>query len=149
MAAMNEQQRKNRYRKKRAMLRRVQNKVSVAFFIIVIGLLALATRILIINYSKSEAYSREVLDDRSYTSTTIPYKRGQILDANGTVLAYSEKVYNLILDPKLVLSDEKYRQPTLDALTSCFELDRAELENILATKPDSQYGKTCKRAYFR
>lgn len=144
MAAMNEQQRKNRYRKKRAMLRRVQNKVSVAFFIIVIGLLVLATRILIINYSKSEVYSREVLNHQSYTSTTIPYKRGQILDANGTVLAYSEKVYNLILDPKLVLSDEKYRQPTLDALTSCFELDRTELENILATKPDSQYEKLAK-----
>ena len=72
---LNEQQRKNRYRKKRAMLRRVQNKVSVAFFIIVIGLLALATRILIINYSKSEAYSREVLNHQSYTLSTIPYKK--------------------------------------------------------------------------
>ena len=101
------------------MLRKVQNKMGVAFFVIILVLFALAVRILLINYNHGEAYSKTVLDHQSYTSTTIPYKRGQIQDANGTVLAYSERVYNLILDPKLILSDEKYKEQTLTALTEC------------------------------
>ena len=141
---MNEKQRNNKYRRKKAMLRKVQNKMGVAFFVIVIALLVLGTRILLINYNHGEAYSKTVLDHQSYTSTTIPYKRGQIQDTNGTVLAYSEKVYNLILDPKLVLSDEKYKEPTLAALTECFDLNRSDLENILATKSGSQYEKLLK-----
>ena len=141
---MNEKQRNNKYRRKKAMLRKVQNKMGVAFFVIVIALLVLGTRILLINYNHGEAYSKTVLDHQSYTSTTIPYKRGQIQDTNGTVLAYSEKVYNLILDPKLVLSDEKYQEPTLAALTVCFDLNSSDLENILATKSGSQYEKLLK-----
>ena len=137
----NEELRRNKYRRKKAMLRKVQNKMGVAFFVIILALFALAVRILLINYNHGEAYSKTVLDHQSYTSTTIPYKRGQIQDANGTVLAYSERVYNLILDPKLILSDEKYKEPTLTALTECFDLKRSDLESILATKSTSQYEK--------
>ena len=140
----NEELRRNKYRRKKAMLRKVQNKMGVAFFVIILVLFALAVRILFINYNHGEAYSKTVLDHQSYTSTTIPYKRGQIQDANGTVLAYSERVYNLILDPKLILSDEKYKEPTLTALTECFDLKRSDLESILATKSTSQYEKLLK-----
>ena len=140
----NEELRRNKYRRKKAMLRKVQNKMGVAFFVIILVLFALAVRILLINYNHGEAYSKTVLDHQSYTSTTIPYKRGQIQDANGTVLAYSERVYNLILDPKLILSDEKYKEPTLTALTECFDLKRSDLESILATKSTSQYEKLLK-----
>ena len=108
----NEELRRNKYRRKKAMLRKVQNKMGVAFFVIILALFALAVRILLINYNHGEAYSKTVLDHQSYTSTTIPYKRGQIQDANGTVLAYSERVYNLILDPKLILSDESRVEDT-------------------------------------
>lgn len=140
----NEELRRNKYRRKKAMLRKVQNKMGVAFFVIILVLFVLAVRILLINYNHGEDYSKTVLDHQSYTSTTIPYKRGQIQDANGTVLAYSERVYNLILDPKLILSDEKYKEPTLTALTECFDLKRSDLESILATKSTSQYEKLLK-----
>uniref|UniRef100_UPI003FEE8657 peptidoglycan D,D-transpeptidase FtsI family protein n=1 Tax=Lachnospira sp. TaxID=2049031 RepID=UPI003FEE8657 len=50
----------------------------------------------------------------------------------------------LILDPKLILSDEKYKEPTLTALTECFDLKRSDLESILATKSTSQYEKLLK-----
>lgn len=139
--AINEEARKNRYRRKKAMLKRVHKKIGVAFCIIIVVLLVLIARILIINHSDGETYSKIVLDHQTYMSTAVPYKRGQILDRNGTILAYSEKVYNLILDPKLVLSDSKYKEPTLSALVQCFSLDRAALENILATKSTSQYEK--------
>ena len=79
-------------------------------------------------------------------STTLPYKRGDILDRNGTILATSEKVYNLILDPKVLLqnqdTEEKDKdcvEPTLQALVSCFELDKTELQTILVEKKSSSY----------
>lgn len=141
---MNEEVKRNRDRRKRAMLRRVQNKTGVVFVVVVCVLLVLSIKILMINYSDGEVYSKIVLDHQSYTSTTIPYKRGQIQDRNGTVLAYSEKVYNLILDPKQLLSDQKYKEPTLNALVQCFNLNREDLEKILATKSTSQYERLIK-----
>lgn len=141
---MNEEVKKNRYRRKKAMLKRVHKKIGVAFFVIVVALLVLVTRILVIHFSDGEEYSKTVLDHQTYTSTTVPYQRGQIQDRNGTILAYSEKVYNLILDPKLVLSDPKYKEPTLAALVECFGLERASIEEILATKPASHYEKLLK-----
>ena len=137
--APSERQNVNKYRRKKAMLKRVHNKIGIAFFIVILALLLVAAEIIKINYTKGDTYAKAVLDHQSYTSTTIPYKRGQILTSNGTVLAYSEKVYNLVFDPKVVLSDKNYRVPTLDALVKCFNLDRAELENILATKSTSSY----------
>ncbi len=136
--------RSSKQRRKRAMLRSARNKMGATFIIFVIVLIVLSGRILYINYNHGEAYSKIVLNHQSYTSTTLPYKRGQILDSNGTVLAYSEKVYNLILDPKVLLSYEECKDTTLNALVQCFELDRAELENILSTKSTSQYEKLLK-----
>lgn len=132
----------NKYRRKKAMLKRVNKKLSVAFGILAVMLLVLIWRIASINYKDGDKYSKAVLDHQSYTSTQISYKRGQIQDRNGTVFAYSEKVYNLIFDPKIVLSDERFKEPTLNALDKCFGslgITREKLENILATKPDSRY----------
>ena len=121
------------------MLKKVHKKAGIAFLCVMAALAVLAGRIAWINYNHGDAYSKAVLDHQTYTSTTIPYKRGQILTSNGNILAYSERVYNLILDPKLVLSDEKYKEPTLNALVQCFGLNRQELEQTLAVKKDSQY----------
>lgn len=38
----NEELRRNKYRRKKAMLRKVQNKMGVAFFVIILALFALA-----------------------------------------------------------------------------------------------------------
>lgn len=138
------QLRERNMRKKRAMLRKTRNKISVAFFVIIVILLVIVGRIIMINYDNGDAYSKIVMDKLSYRSTALPYKRGQIVDCNGTVLAYSEKVYNLILDPKMVLSEEEYKEPTFAALVQCFNLERENLETILQTKPSSQYEKLLK-----
>lgn len=88
-----------------------------------------------------EDYKRIVLSQQSYDSRVIMASRGEIWDRNGTRLAMNEKVYNLILDPKVMLSGEEknYRDATLDALVSVFGYDRAELEDILEEKPESSY----------
>ena len=140
----NEQLRKNKYRRKRVMLKRVHTKGKVALGMVVVILMVLGGQVFRINYNHGDVYAKAVLDHQTYTSTELPYKRGQILTSDGTVLAYSEKVYNLILDVKQMLSDDEYKEPTLSALTKCFNLDRGELESIVANNPSSRYQKLLK-----
>lgn len=111
---------------------------------VVVILMVLGGQVFRINYTHGDTYAKAVLDHQTYTSTELPYKRGQILTSDGTVLAYSERVYNLILDVKQMLSDEAYKEPTLSALVKCFDLDRGELETRVANNPDSRYQKLLK-----
>ncbi|MDD6797319.1 MAG: peptidoglycan glycosyltransferase, partial [Clostridia bacterium] len=145
MAKRKENRQQNRRRKKITGVKyRVRKKIGVVFLIVGGIFLVLAARIFKINYENGDKYSKIVLDHQQYTSSVLPYKRGQIVDRNGTQLAYSEKVYNLILDPKLMLSDEKYKEPTLAALSECFGINRQDVETILKNKPKSQYEKMLK-----
>lgn len=136
-----EQLRRNKYRRKKVMLRRVHVKGQVALGMVVVILMVLGGQVFRINYTHGDTYAKAVLDHQTYTSTELPYKRGQILTSDGTVLAYSERVYNLILDVKQMLSDAAYKEPTLSALVKCFDLDRGELETRVANNPDSRYQK--------
>lgn len=145
MSNRRENRRQNRRRRKpRNVKYRVRKKLGVSFLIAGGILLVLAGRIFMINYENGDVYSKTVLDHYQYTSTVLPYKRGQIVDRNGTQLAYSERVYNLILDPKQMLSDEKYKEPTINALYECFGINRQDVETILKNKPNSQYERLLK-----
>ncbi len=124
--------------------KRMKEKLLVAFAIMIFMLIGLATYLAVINYKNGDKYSKLVLDNQQYDSTTLPFKRGDIKDRSGTVLAFSSKVYNLIFDPKVVLSDENYKEPTLTALVQCFSLSRQDLENLLSSKPNSSYEKLLK-----
>lgn len=120
---------------------RMKEKLLLAFGFILFVMIALALYLAMINYQDGDKYSKYVLDNQQYDSVTLPFKRGDIKDKSGTVLAYSSKVYNLIFDPKVVLSNENYKEPTLTALTQCFDLSWQDLESILTSKPGSQYEK--------
>ncbi|MGN0248940.1 MAG: penicillin-binding transpeptidase domain-containing protein [Lachnospiraceae bacterium] len=79
------------------------------------------------------------MSQQNYVSTTLPYKRGDILDTNGTKLAYSEKVYNLVVDSSIINSIEGSLEPTLTALDACFDVDINELRNFIVTNKDDRY----------
>lgn len=123
----------------------MKGKLALLFTIIVLALIGVDIRLAYINKTNGEKYTKKVLAQQDTASTLLPYKRGDILDRNGTILATSEKVYNLILDPKVLLQnkdkDEKKDcvEPTIRALLECFELDEAELRTILSEKKDSSY----------
>ena len=75
----------------------------------------------------------------------LPFRRGDILDRNGTILATSEKVYNLILDPKVLWqnqdkedADKDCVEPTIKALVQYFELDEPELRTTLERQEGQQ-----------
>ena len=108
-----------------------------------LALICLIGRITWINAKSGDQYARQVLaqSQSEYGSTTLPFKRGDILDRNGTVLATSEKKYNVILDCRVVNSSEKYAGPTLAALREVFGLDEENMKELLTDEQtrDSQY----------
>ncbi len=116
-------------------------KLVVFCFLVLLVLLFLIGNLIYITSTSEEKYKKQVLSQQKYDSTTIPYKRGSILDANGSTLAYSEKVYNVILDTKVMLDDEANYEPTLKALDTCFEVDIEVIKAYVAEKPGSQYYK--------
>ncbi len=66
------------------------------------------------------AYEKQVLSQQKYDSITLPFRRGDIVDAKGTKLAVSEKVYNLVIDSRVMLDREDYLEPTMEALAANF-----------------------------
>jgi stage V sporulation protein D (sporulation-specific penicillin-binding protein) len=120
--------------------RKMRSKLLVVFGLIVAGLIALIARLMYIENTSGEKYKKKVLSLQSYDSSTIPYQRGDILDCNGTVLATSTAVYNVILDCTVMTDQDAYIEPTIDALVECFpDLDRATLETYATEKKDSAY----------
>ena len=89
----------NRRRKRKPKFtKQMQVKLMVLFAFVLFILVALNIRIAYINVKSGDTYTRQVLSQKQYDSQTIPYRRGEIQDRNGNVLARSEKVYNVILD---------------------------------------------------
>ena len=118
----------------------MQTKLVQLYILIALALFGLAIRLLYINDTKGHNYTIQVLAQQSYQSRTLPYQRGSITDRNGIVLAGSEKIYNLILDPKILNSEKgKYLNTTLTALNGCFGYDVGEIGALIAANPESQY----------
>ena len=127
-------------RQQRASLNKIKTlKLAVMMVIILLAFAGLGGRLYILARDNQNNYQKKILSQQRYDSKTLPFKRGSILDANGTILAASEKVYNVILDCKVMLSDEKSQDPTLAALAECFGLDLAELRKFVSENPNSQY----------
>lgn len=67
----------------------------------------LSAQLYLITRDNGEEYKQKVLSQQRYDSTTIPFKRGNIEDSNGTILAVSNKVYNVILDTKILMKKRR------------------------------------------
>ena len=128
--------------------RGMRKKLIVLFSLLTFCLCALIGRLMYINYTSGEKYEKKVLSMQSYDSKTIPYQRGDIVDANGTVLATSVAVYNVIMDCSVMTSEskvdgekvKKYLEPTIEALVECFpQLDKATLYQYATERPNSKY----------
>lgn len=111
----------------------------VLFLCVLVAFIGLSVRLILINRDKGNDYKKQVLSQLEYDSVTIPFKRGEILDANGTVLAISNKVYNVILDTKVLMDDEENLEPTLNALRTVFNIDTGEVRDYIVTHPNSSY----------
>ena len=92
----------------------MKKKLICLFLLISGALIGLVCRIIYIQYVKGATYEKIVLSQQAYDSETIPFRRGDILDAKGTILATSTDVYNLVLDCKVLTSDVSGKQPYLE-----------------------------------
>ena len=131
----------------------MKKKLVFLFLLISGALIGLVCRILYIQYVKGATYEKIVLSQQAYDSETIPYRRGDILDAKGTILATSTDVYNLVLDCKVLTSDvsgkQPYLEPTLTALFSCYpELSESEIRQLVKDSPNSQYNVLIKKMSY-
>lgn len=118
----------------------MKKKLLVVFLLVMLLLIVLIVRLFYIRYTKGEEYEKRVLNQQGYESQTIPYQRGDILDSQGTILATSVDVYNVILDCKLINEEEKYIEPTVKALVQCFpDVTEEEVKAALTEKADSRY----------
>ena len=124
----------------------MQKKMILVFAVIVCMLIGLIIRLMYIEHTKGEKYEKIVLSQQGYDSQTIPYQRGDIVDAKGTVLATSIAVYNVILDCTVLTDKEAYIEPTINALVSCFpDLTSEQLYSYVKDSPDSRYIVLAKR----
>ncbi len=124
--------------------RRMFGRILIVFFLIIIGTMILVGRILFLNKDKGNAYEKRVLSQQSYRSNEINYKRGDITDRNGNKLAISRKVYDLVLDPVLILTkntkgEEDFVEPTAAALKKVFGISEEKFRKIINKNSGIQY----------
>ena len=124
--------------------KRMKIKLVGVFTAIVLAFVFLAGKAVALNLVKGEEYQKQVMSQMRSGSKIIHFKRGDILDTNDTVLATSERSYNVILDVAGLLETKTSYQnkkinATVEALVKGFDLDESDLREILQDESDSRY----------
>ena len=127
-----------------------KKKIQILFGAVIAAFIAVNGTIVWIQNVKGEEYGQRVLSQQNFANKTIPFRRGDIKDCNGNLLATSQKVYNMILDCKQLNSmGTDYINATVKALTQCFnQFDEAYLRNLLQEKKNSQYAVLQKKLTY-
>lgn len=140
MERYNNRQKNNKGKRLRIFTRSMKAKLARLFIGVLVALVGLGVVITRIYAKSGEKYEAIVLSQQTYSSKTLPYRRGNITDRDGNVLATSIKVYNMIIDPKVILTENKdYLEPTVDALVKCFGYSKDELTKLIQDNKDSRY----------
>lgn len=125
---------------KKVFTRYMQEKLAITVIVITLALFALIYVLYDLIQNNKDEYNQIVLSQQDYDSRVIPYRRGDIVDRNGTYLATTEKVYNLIIDPKQIMSDaEDYLEASITALTANFGYDAQTMRTLITGNPESAY----------
>ena len=142
--------RKRKRRKKSQRLQVwMQRKLILFFGGICVLFVFLIGRIVYIETTSGQKYEKIVLAQQEYSSKVIPYRRGNIEDSKGTVLASSIDVYNVILDCKELNRYPELIDSTMEVLAQCFpEVDITDARARLTDKPDSQYEVLAKKVSY-
>ena len=138
----NSEKKKKKKRRIKSLTIRMERKLAWLFIIAVGALFLLVGRLIYINRQNGAKYEEIVMGQQSYTNKVIPYKRGEITDRNGNILATSIKVYNVVIDPKIITSEQdgQYIEPTIEALDKCFsQLSADEIRKMIIDNNESRY----------
>ncbi len=122
----------------------MKTKLATLGFVLLLVFFLLTGRVFFISTSDGEHFKRIVLAQQRYDSVVLPAKRGEIVDRNGTKIAVSQKVYNVVIDAHAMTGDGsgKFIEPSVLALTTCgakLKYTESELRNYISQNPNSQY----------
>lgn len=118
----------------------MQKKLAIAVIVITLALFSLIYVLYSIIQENQDNYNQIVLSQQNYESRPIPYRRGDIVDRNGTYLATTEKVYNLILDPRQIMSDEENcLEASVSAIVNVFGYDAGTIRELIRGNSAKQY----------
>ena len=127
-------------------------KLAFLFGVSVLLLAGLSIRLIYIVKVHGADYQKAVLQNQQYDTVTIPFRRGDIVDKNGTILATSEKVYNVVIDASVMLTyqNHRYLEPTLEALSQCFSdiMDVDAIRYYVMNNESSRYYVAAKRLSY-
>ncbi len=127
-------------------------KLAFLFGLSVFLLAGLSIRLMYIVRVHGAEYQKAVLQNQQYDTVTIPFRRGDIVDKNGTILATSEKVYNVIIDASVMLTyqNHRYLEPTLEAIAKCFPdtIDADAVRYYVTNNESSRYYVVAKRLSY-
>lgn len=130
----------------------MQKKLVVLFGLVLLAFTGLSIRLIWLTRENGTRYQKQVLAQQQYDSITLPYRRGDIVDAKGTKLATSEKVYNLVIDAKVMNTElngkTPYLEPTLEALGQYFDLDMTAIREYVATHKEASWYVPLKRLTY-
>ena len=126
----------------------MQKKLVVLFAMVLLAFAGLSARLVWITRENENEYQKRVLSQQQYSSTTIPYRRGDILDVKGTRLAASQKVYNLVIDARVMNYDKNFLEPTLKALGDNFDLDMSKIREYVTRNTNSSWYVPLKRLTY-
>ena len=150
---MSSQNRNTGERKVKKFTQKMQKKLVVLFILILLAFAGLSIVLISLVKNNKVDYQKQILSQQQYDSTVIPYRRGDIVDAKGIKLATSEKVYNLIVDAKIMNTEVKgekpYLETTLDALSRNFPmLDMVAVRKHVTTNTNAPYYVAAKRLTY-
>ncbi|MCQ2523457.1 MAG: penicillin-binding protein 2 [Lachnospiraceae bacterium] len=131
---------------KRGRARAVANRLGVLYLIVLLAFVGLSVRLFYIVRNNNNEYQKRILSQQAYDSKTLNAKRGEIVDANGTILAASKEKYNVILDVALLLSQDAQNQTgnmcqvaTVNTLAREFGVDASIINQYIMDVPQSRY----------
>lgn len=133
----------------------MQRKLVALFMAVLLAFVVLIGRLTYIIVAKGGEYTKIVLNQQNYDSRMIKSKRGDITDRNGTKIATSQRVYNVILDVSVLCAREEasiknmmdkgnterveYIKTTKEVLKECFGIKGSVIDKEIEENPESQY----------
>ena len=79
----------------------MRGKLILVFIGIICLFFILAVRLTYWTVNKGSEFETKVLGQQKHDSSVIPFERGKIYDRNGNILATNEKIYTLVLEPRI------------------------------------------------
>lgn len=142
---MNKNKRKSKSKNDKEQKKFLSHKQALLFIAIVLALCALIAYMTQIAVTKNDEYTKKSMTQMDYQSSTIIAKSGDIMDRNMTPVALSERVYILILDPKVITETtqtsgkEGSMEATIQALVQYFGLDADDLRKTIQENASRSY----------